>query len=91
MGGGGEEGVVWEKSGKIVQKRGSFAFANLLDFPLWKEVGLSTCHNCICRHLFQVLLDITSIVGILLCIKGDPLKSLFWLITTSFWAILRCG
>jgi len=69
MGGGGEEGVVWEKSEKIVQRRGSFAFANLLDLPLWKEV----------------LLDITSIVGILLCIKGVGDLS-----TPGGWAALWC-
>jgi len=52
MGAGADEGIGVERR-KIVGRKG-FAFANLLDGPLWKEV----------------LLDISSIVGILLCIKG---------------------
>ena len=74
MGGGAEQVVVGSKKGKSVGRRG-FALANLLDLPLWKEVGSRL--DCICLHLFQVLLDVGSIVGILLCIKGDLFESLF--------------
>jgi len=65
MGGGAEQGA---ERGKIVGRRG-FAFANLLDRPLWKEV----------------LLDTSSIVGSILCIKGVGDLS-----TPGGWPALWC-
>ena len=78
MGGGAEQGA---ERGKIVGRRG-FAFANLLDRPLWKEVlSFILTNKCIAvakwnHHLFQVLLDTSSIVGSILCIKGDASENL---------------